>query len=129
MKRNYFILSGFCSCIAAFVLYFIQGPVYWTISLFLLLLFSLLTVASMLWRLSDRYRIKNSSLPVALRMFLVFLPVVFLLVQLCALTTWAITFTDGPMPLYVHLWGYFFLVGFACTISLLSRLAKLKQAR
>lgn len=124
MKREYFIISGFCSCIVAFVLYFADGPGYWTQFILLFLIPSLLTFAPMLWLLSDRYMPKlPSRLSVPARILLMFLPIVVIIFQLFIVGAWAISFIDWPVPVLVHFWGYFFLIGLVCTITVLLRMA------
>jgi hypothetical protein len=82
----------------------------------------MLTFAPMLWLLSDRYIPKLPlRLPVPVRILLMFLPLILIIYQLFIVGGWAISFMDWPVPATLHFWGYFFLVGLVCSITVLSR--------
>jgi hypothetical protein len=125
------LLSGFCSCLVAFVLYFTKGTGDWGYFIFPLLIPSILTLAGMLWVLSDKYgyRFKlPAALPIAIKAPLIAFIVVVAFFQLIVVAGSVMKFTNRYIPLLFHFWSYFMLAGFVCSIIILYRLTEPQKA-
>lgn len=131
MKREYFILSGFCAFLIGSVLYFTYETANPRNFILFLLIPSLLTFAPMLGILQDRNGNKPGLpyiLPVGARLLLMFFQLLLVLYQFLMVIAWIISFREWPVAADVQFMGYFFLVGMVCSLTMLYRLAQPGEA-